>query len=123
MNTGIKFYSTVKSRLSQLPISNGQFIFVRDEQVIYFDSEGERTKYAGFTTLLSESQRVELKTPLSTFYFILETKKIWFYDVDSGWSVLNDNSTENFYSKQEIDEMLKKMKMVAISQIEIDVLF
>ena len=55
----LKAVSTVDSKLSNLPIEDGQLIFVYDKKKIVLDNHGIRTIYEQIQTIENEDQRKE----------------------------------------------------------------
>lgn len=62
--TIVKIISTVDSKLSTIPVDNGQLIFVYDKKKIALDINGIRTVYEQIITLNDELQRTSLLAPL-----------------------------------------------------------
>lgn len=77
--TIIKYWSVPQDKINQLPIEDGQLIFVRDAREIYLDVNGERTSYSQIMILSSEEHRKSLK-PVTGFYFVSSTNVLWRYD-------------------------------------------
>ena len=75
--TPMKFISTVDSRLPQLPIKEGQLIFVGDTRKICLDLDGVRTEYSQIIPLQTEQDRINYIKPINGFYFVHETKVLW----------------------------------------------
>lgn len=76
--------ATVRSRLSDLAITDGQLIFVQDKQTIALDYDGKRKFYHQIEELATESERTSLLAPVTgQFYFIIDTGVLWTYQ--SGW--------------------------------------
>lgn len=72
---------TVKSRLPDLSIKNGQLIFIQDSQTIALDLNGKRTFYNEIITMDTEEQRQSILAPIQgVFYFVQKTYCIWTYD-------------------------------------------
>lgn len=46
MSAKVKFYSTVASKLADLPVVDGQMIFVTDTKKFYLDTGGLRLEYS-----------------------------------------------------------------------------
>ena len=75
---------TVKSRLPDISIKDGQLIFVQDSPVIVLDLQGKRNFYNQVTNLSTETERQELLAPIQgAFYFVVETAILWTYQ--SNW--------------------------------------
>lgn len=76
--------ATVRSRLSDLAITDGQLIFVQDKQTIALDYDGKRKFYHQIEELATESERISLLAPVTgQFYFVVDTGVLWTYQ--SGW--------------------------------------
>ena len=79
----VKAYSTTGSRLAQLPVSDGNLIFVRDTRRIYLDMNGNRIGYTDITVLDKETDRTAILAPVEGFYYVEETDIFWRYK--GGW--------------------------------------
>ena len=75
----IKYYAVSRDKLDQVPVANGQLIFVHDAREIYLDVNGERTSYSQIIILQDENHRLGI-TPMSAFYFVKATNVLWRYD-------------------------------------------
>lgn len=75
----IDVISTTNSKLSNLPIKDGQLIFVHDSKKIALDYKNARTVYEQIQVLEKESNRTELLAPINSFYFVVETSILWKY--------------------------------------------
>ncbi len=74
---------TVKSRLPDLSIKNGQLIFVQDGNTIALDFNGKRKFYNEIIQIDTEEQREEILAPIQgTFYFVINTAILWTYQSD-----------------------------------------
>lgn len=77
-------YATVGSRLSNLAISDGQMIFVRDKHKIALDFGGKRVFYNQIEELATEQERLSLLAPVTgSYYFVIDTAVLWTYH--DGW--------------------------------------
>lgn len=71
---------TVKSKIPDLSIKNGQLIFVQDSQKIALDFNNKRVFYNDITILQTDTERTSLLAPVSErFYFVVGTAILWFY--------------------------------------------
>lgn len=76
--------TTVKSKLSDLAIKDGQLIFVRDKQEIVLDYGGNRKIYKQIENLATELDRTSILAPVTgLYYFVVETSVLWTYQ--DGW--------------------------------------
>lgn len=80
VKTVLSVIATTGARLPDLAISDGQLIFVQDRHTIAFDFKGKRKFYNGIAELDRDVDRVELKSPMSGYYFVIETAVLWRYD-------------------------------------------
>ena len=70
--------ATVRSKLSDLVIKNGQMIFVQDKHKIALDYNGKRVFYNQIEELATEQERTSLLAPVSGFYyFVIDTAVLW----------------------------------------------
>lgn len=75
---------TANSRLSELPLKEGQLIFVQDKNTIAFDYGGKRRLYKQIEELSTESSRTSILAPVTgQYYFVVETGVMWTYQ--DGW--------------------------------------
>lgn len=76
--------ATTGERVKELPIQNGQLIFVQDKHRIALDFNGKRKFYNQIEELNTEHERTSLLAPISgMYYFIIETAVLWTYR--GGW--------------------------------------
>ena len=91
-NCIIKYYTLTHDKVDQLPVSDGQLIFVRDAREIYLDVNGERTSYNQIMVLIDEDHRQNLR-PVTGFYFVSSTSVLWRYE-NSQWIPLTTPPSE-----------------------------
>ena len=89
----LKAVSTVDSKLSNLPIEDGQLIFVYDKKKIILDNHGVRTVYEQIQTIETEEQRNDLLAPIDSFYFVIETSILWRYS-NGHWNQITTSPQE-----------------------------
>ena len=94
MAAKVKFYSTVASKLADLPIVDGQFILVRDQRTIYVDLNGMRLGYHDIQVVSSESDRTQILAPTEGFYYVDETNVMWRYK--GGWKQITPSNITPF---------------------------
>lgn len=112
----LKAVSTVDSKLSNLPIEDGQLIFVYDKKKIVLDNHGIRTIYEQIQTIENEDQRKELLAPIDSFYFVIETSILWRY-ANGQWIQITSQPAEKVIVK---DSYLKFPPIGSSNQIYID---
>lgn len=79
----MKYIVTNRNKLDSIEVASGQLIFVRDDRVIYLDSD-VRTPFTQMIYLTTEEQRQNLKSALKGFYFVEETSILWFFTPGKG---------------------------------------
>lgn len=100
MAAKVKFYHTVNSKLSTLPVADGQFIFVTDTKQFYLDINGVRLGYSDVQVLPLDSDRIQILAPIEGFYFVDETNILWRYK--NGWhQITPSNITPFVYGEYE----------------------
>lgn len=76
--------ATVKSRLSELTVADGQLIFVQDKKEIAFDFGGNRKVYKPIEELATEAERTALLAPVTgSYYYVVDPGVLWTYQ--NGW--------------------------------------
>ena len=96
----VKAYNTLQSKLSQLPVSDGNLIFVTDTHTIYLDINGTRLGYTDITVLSQETDRTSILAPVEGFYYVEETDIFWRYK--GGWKQITpDNLNPLFFGASE----------------------
>lgn len=71
--------ATKSSRIRNLPIKDGQLIFIQDLGRIAFDFKGTRIFYNQIVELNTDEERLSLINPLSGYYFVIDEAVLWFY--------------------------------------------
>lgn len=75
----LSLIATKSSRIKDLVIKNGQLIFIQDLGRIAFDFNNKRVFYNQIVELETEVDRLTLESPLSGYYFVIDTGVLWFY--------------------------------------------
>lgn len=100
----ISVIGTVKSRLPDLSIKNGQLIFVQDAQTIALDLNGKRIFYNQIVTLDTDDQRENLLAPINgCFYFVVDTSVLWTYQTE--WKQITSSPQEVIFIGIELPEL------------------
>lgn len=87
-NSILSLVATSSSRIRQLPIKNGQLIFLKDIGRIAFDYNDTRVFYNQIVELETEADRLMLDEPLNGYYFIIGSGCLWFYK--DGWTQITE---------------------------------
>ena len=69
----MKIVYTTSNRLPELPIENGQVIFVVDVHEIYLDMRNKRSGYSMINVFATEAEREAVQEPEVGFYLVEET--------------------------------------------------
>lgn len=100
MSAIVKFYHTTQSKLAQLPVSDGNLVFVTDTKKMYLDINGNRLGYQDIQVLSTETDRTSILAPIEGFYYVEETNILWRYK--EGWKkVTPDNLSPLFFGAYE----------------------
>ena len=92
----VKFYHTKQSKLSSLPVRDGNLVFVTDTKKMYLDINGNRLPYVDIQILFQETDRTSILAPIEGFYYVEETNVLWRYK--GSWKqVTPDNMTPLFF--------------------------
>lgn len=76
----LSVYATVASKLVDLPIENGNLIFVKDKHKIVLDLNNKRTFYNQIEELATEEDRKSILAPVTgSYYFVINTAVLWTY--------------------------------------------
>ena len=102
-NCVIKYYTLPQEKVSQLPVADGQLIFVRDAREIFLDVNGERTSYSQIMVLIDEEHRKGLK-PVTGFYFVSSTSVLWRYE-NNQWIPLTTPPREKVVFTDELPQI------------------
>ena len=101
--------ATSSSRVRDLPIKDGQLIFVRDLGRIAFDFKGERVFYNQIVELSTEAERLALESPLGGYYFVIDRACLWFYK--DKWIQITDKPDEVVFIGVELPELGQQNKI------------
>ena len=77
--TVMSLIATKSSRIRELPIKDGQLVFIQDLGRIAFDFNGKRVFYNQIVQLDTDAERLALEAPLNGYYFIIDEGRLWFY--------------------------------------------
>jgi hypothetical protein len=103
---------TVKSRLPDLAIKNGQLIFVQDSPTIALDFNGKRTFYNEIITISTEEQRQNMLAPISgSYYFVVESAVLWTYQTQ--WIQITTKPQDIIFIGTNLPELGKKQTLYA----------
>ena len=95
--------ATSSSKIKDLVIKNGQLIFIQDIGRIAFDFNGNRVFYNQIVELKTDEERLSLESPLSGYYFVIDTAVLWFYQ--DGWVQITEKPEEVVFIGVELPEL------------------
>mgnify|MGYP003295364026 CR=1 FL=1 len=95
--------ATSSSRIRDLVIKDGQLVFIQDLGRIAFDFKGERVFYNQIVELSTEAERQSLESPLSGYYFVIDSAVLWFYKDD--WIQITEKPEEVVFIGVELPEL------------------
>ena len=95
--------ATTSSKLKDIVIKNGQLIFVQDLTRIAFDFNNTRVFYNQIVELDTEAERLTLDSPLSGYYFVIDTAVLWFYQ--DGWVQITERPQEVIFIDVELPSL------------------
>lgn len=108
-NTVMSLIATNSSRIRELPIKDGQLIFVRNLGRIAFDFKGERVFYNQIVELQTEAERLSLDNPLDGYYFIIGSGCLWFYK--DGWTQITEKPENILFIDVELPQLGQENKL------------
>ena len=88
----LSLIATSSSRIRELVIKDGQLIFIQDLGRIAFDYKGKRVFYNQIVELQTEAERIAIDSPLSGYYFVIDTAVLWFYQ--DAWVQITEKPQE-----------------------------
>ena len=99
----LSLVATTSSRIRDLVIKDGQLIFIQDLSRIAFDFKGKRVFYNQIVELNTDAERLELESPLSGYYFVIDSACLWFYK--DGWTQITEKPQELVFVGVELPEL------------------
>ena len=101
--------ATSSSRIRDLVIKDGQLIFIQDLGRIAFDFKGKRVFYNQIVKLDTDLERINLESPLSGYYFVIDTACLWFYQ--DGWIQITEKPQEIIFIGTELPALGQQGKL------------
>lgn len=95
--------ATSSSRIRELPIKNGQLIFLQDIGRIAFDYKDNRVFYNQIVELETEADRLLLDNPLDGYYFVIGSGCLWFYKGE--WSQITEKPETVLFIDVELPQL------------------
>lgn len=107
----LKLIATTSSKIRSLTIENGQLIFLQDLGRIAFDFNGKRVFYNQIVELDTEAERLTLDSPLSGYYFVIDSGCLWHYQNE--WTQITEKPQEVVFIGVELPELGSANKLYA----------
>lgn len=102
-NAVMSLVATSSSRVRELPIKNGQLVFVQDLGRIAFDYNDKRVFYNQIVELETEADRLMMDNPLDGYYFIIGSGCLWFYK--DGWTQITEKPEDILFIDVELPQL------------------
>lgn len=99
----LKLIATTSSKIRNLTIEDGQLIFLQDIGRIAFDFKGKRVFYNQIVELDTETERLALASPLSGYYFVIDSACLWFYQNE--WIQITEKPQQVVFIGVELPEL------------------
>lgn len=103
--------ATKSERIRELPIVNGQLIFVQDLGRIALDFNGVRKFYNQITELDTEFDRQNLESPAVGYYFVIGTATLWYYKRE--WKQITGEPKDVVFVGTELPELGQEQTIYA----------
>lgn len=101
--------ATRSSRVRELPIKDGQLVFIYDIGRIAFDYKSQRVFYNQIVELETEAARITLESPLDGYYFVVGSGCLWFYK--DGWTQITEKPKDVLCIDVELPELGQEDKL------------
>ena len=105
----LSLVATTSSRIRDLVIKDGQLIFIQDLGRIAFDFKGKRVFYNQIVELETEAERLTLDSPMSGYYFVIDSACLWFYQNE--WIQITEKPEEIVFIGVELPELGQQGKL------------
>lgn len=76
----VNLFVTKPKYLSQIPVRDGNIVFVEQSNQVCLDFHNERYTYETIHTFHNEAERIVYRPFLSGYYFVIETGCLWYFD-------------------------------------------
>ena len=96
--------ATNSPRIRELPIKDGQLIFIQDLGRIAFDFKSQRVFYNQIAELDTEAKRLALESPLDGYYFVIDSACLWFCK-NNEWMQITEKPDEIVFAGVELPQL------------------
>ena len=105
----LSLVATSSSRIRDLTIKDGQLIFLQDVGRIAFDYKSKRVFYNQIVELNTEAERLAIDSPLSGYYFVIDSACLWFYKNE--WIQITEKPDDIVFIGVELPELGQQNKI------------
>ena len=105
----LSLVATTSSKVRELVIKDGQLVFIQDLGRIACDFNGKRVFYNQIVELNTEGERQSLESPLSGYYFVIDSACLWFYQDE--WIQITEKPEEVIFIGVELPELGQTNKL------------
>ena len=103
--TILSICATTGAKVKDIPIKDGQLLFIHDRKRISFDILGKRTFYNQIDELATDEERLNMSDPVvGSYYFVIDTAIFWTYQ-EKGWIQLSTSPEEIIFIGTEMPEL------------------
>lgn len=105
LKTVFSVCATTGGRVKDLPIKDGQLVFVQDKHRVAFDFKGKRVFYNQIEEIATEVERKSTIPKNGGYYFVIDTAILWTYQ--DKWIQLTTRPEDIVFIGTEIPELGK----------------
>jgi hypothetical protein len=105
----LSLVATTSHKIRQLPIKNGQLVFLSDIGRIAMDYNDTRVFYNQIVELETEVDRLTLENPLDGYYFIISSGVLWAYK--AGWIQITEKPEEVLFIGVDLPQLGQEKKI------------
>jgi len=105
----LNLYVTKAKYEKQLPVKDGNLVFVEDSNTICLDFNGARYRYNAIQIFETEEQRQSYDVVMDGFYFVKETSILWEFSNETWKQISPDNLKPNIFGHS-IEDFPKRGK-------------
>lgn len=109
-NPILSLYATTGEQVKNLPIKDGNLIFIQDKHRIALDFGNKRRFYNQIEEINTEAERQSLLAPISgMYYFVIDTATLWTYQSD--WIQITSKPEEIVFIGATLPELGKEQTL------------
>lgn len=105
----VQIYITKSERLPQLPVRDGNLIFVSDAGKVALDFNGSRLYYNTIASFGTDEQRLAYKNPPNGYYYVEDTGVLWCAK-DYQWQQITPDNLDQIVFGATVEDFPKEGK-------------